>query len=71
MRAKVCQSRKSKHSIMNHSGFGRLTVTKHGVTIEVPKEYLFEDGRIKKYAMKLIDKQINSIILAELHKEVC
>lgn len=70
MRAKVCQSRKSKHSIMNHGGFGKLTVTRHGVTVEVPAEYLFEDGRIKKYAIVLIDKQIERE-LQLLEKEVC
>lgn len=69
MRAKVCQSRKGTHSIMSHVGFGKLTITKHGVTIEVPPEYLFEDGRIKKYAQKLIDKQIQRE-LSLLVKEV-
>lgn len=70
MRAKVCQSRKSTVSIMNHGGFGDLTITKHGVTVLVPRSYLFEDGRIKKYALKIIDKTIANH-LAQLNKEVC
>lgn len=70
MKVKVCQSRKSTHSIMSHIGFGKLTIIKHGVTIEVPPEYLFEDGRIKKYAQKLIDKEIN-LRLIESEKEAC
>lgn len=70
MRAKVCQSRKSRHSIMNHSGFGDLTITKHGVTVSVPRSYLFNDGRIKKSGLKLIDKTIAKY-LAQQEKEVC
>lgn len=70
MRAKVCQSRKSRHSIMNHSGFGNLTITKHGVTVNVPRSYLFNDGRIKKSGLKLIDKTIAKY-LAQQEKEVC
>lgn len=70
MRAKVCQSRKSRHSIMNHSGFGDLAITKHGVTVSVPRSYLFNDGRIKKSGLKLIDKTIAKY-LAQQEKEVC
>lgn len=69
MRAKVCQSRKSTVTIMNHGGFGDLTITKYGVTVSVPKNYLFSDGRIKKYAQKLIDKTIDKYLM-ESEREV-
>lgn len=54
--SKICQSRKSTHSIMNHGGFGLLTITRDGVTISIPEEWLFEDGRIKKYAIKKVEQ---------------
>lgn len=52
---KINQSRKSTHSIMAHSGFGVLTITREGTSILVPKSWLFNDGRIKKFAVKNID----------------
>lgn len=71
MKAKVCYSRKSTASIMNHGGFGDLTVTKHGVTVFVPRSYLFGDGRIKKYAQKMIDKTIDKYLMEmESEREV-
>ena len=58
---KVSKSRKNMHSVMNHIGFGRLTVTMEGITVEVPSEWLFNDGGLKKYAQKAIKRQINAI----------
>lgn len=54
--SKICQSRKSTHTIMAHPGFGMLTITRNGVTISVPEEWLFSDGRVKKYAIKNIER---------------
>lgn len=54
--SKICKSRKSTHTIMAHSGFGMLTITRDGITIQVPEEWLFNDGSIKKYAIKNIDR---------------
>ena len=36
--------------------FGMLSIISHGVTIHVPEEWLFNDGRVKKYAVKNIDR---------------
>lgn len=55
MRAKVCQSRKSTHSIMNNEGFGMLFITRNNVTVAVPEDWLFADGTIKKYAKAKIE----------------
>lgn len=51
----ICKSRKSTHSIMAHQGFGMLTITRNGVTISVPEEWIFNDGRIKKYALAKVN----------------
>lgn len=53
---KISKSRKSTHSVMAHGGFGMLSITRNGVTIHVPEEWLFNDGRVKKYAVKNIDR---------------
>lgn len=53
---KINKSRKSTHSIMAHGGFGMLTITRGNVSILVPEEWLFNDGRIKKYAVEKVDK---------------
>ena len=52
---KVCKSRKSTHSIMAHPGFGMLTIRRGATVILVPEEWLFEDGRIKKYALAKVN----------------
>lgn len=52
---KVCKSRKSTHSIMAHPGFGMLTIQRGNTIIHVPEEWLFEDGRIKKYAIAKVN----------------
>lgn len=64
---KICQSRKSTHSIMAHEGFGLLTIKKGNVVIHVPEEWLFNDGRIKKYAL---DKVNQMFAKAELFNNV-
>lgn len=53
--SKICQSRKSTHSIMAHPGFGMLTIQKGATVIHVPEEWLFNDGRIKKYALAKVN----------------
>lgn len=35
-------------SILKGQGFGNLKITRNGVTVEVPSNWLFKDGRIKK-----------------------
>ena len=52
---KVCKSRKSTHSIMAHEGFGMLTIRRGATVILVPEEWLFSDGRIKKYAIAKVN----------------
>ena len=51
----MCKSRKSTHQIMSNGGFGLLTITRGNATISIPEEWLFEDGRIKKYAQAKIE----------------
>lgn len=58
---KISKSRKSTESIMNNTGFGMLHITRNGNTISVPEEWLFDDGRIKKYAIKKIDRMFKKI----------
>lgn len=53
---KINKSRKSTHSIMAHGGFGMLTITKNNTTIQIPEEWLFNDGRIKKYAIGKVEQ---------------
>lgn len=53
---KINKSRKSTHSIMAHGGFGMLTITRNNVTIQIPEEWLFADGRIKKYAVDKVNE---------------
>jgi len=53
--SKVCRSRKSTHSIMAHEGFGLLTIRRGATIIHVPEEWLFSDGRIKKYALAKVN----------------
>lgn len=63
MKAKVCQSRKSMHTVMSNGGKAQnLTIIRNGVKIQVPEEWLFSDGRIKKYALK----QINLLVAKQL-----
>lgn len=70
--AKICKSRKSTHQIMNNGGFGLLTITRNNTTISIPEEWLFEDGRIKKYAQAKIESMFkkaeafNSMSLEEV-----
>ena len=51
----ICKSRKSTHQIMSNGGFGLLTISRGNTTIAIPEEWLFEDGRIKKYAQAKIE----------------
>lgn len=68
---KVCKSRKSTHSIMAHGGtFGLLSITRNNVTIQIPEEWLFEDGRIKKYAQKRIDSMFKKAIAFNQTEEI-
>lgn len=53
--ARISKSRKRTHSIMSNGGFGILTITRGEYSIQVPEDWLFEDGRIKKYAIKKVD----------------
>lgn len=56
-KAKVAPSRKSTHSIMANSGFGKLTIHKpEGVTVVIPQEHIRKDGRIKKNVSKLLSE---------------
>lgn len=54
---KICQSRKSTHSIMNNGGtFGHMIIRRGEFAITVPNSFLFSDGRMKKYAIQQINK---------------
>lgn len=55
---KISKSRKSTHSVMNNEGFGLLTITIEGVVINIPEEWLFKNGQIKKYAIKRVNAMV-------------
>lgn len=61
----ICQSRKSTHSIMNNQGYGKVTIIRGEYSVEVCEDWLFSNGKIKKYARVLIDE-----MFAELEKKV-
>lgn len=63
---KISQSRKSTHSVMAHAGFGMLTIIRGETSILVPESWLFNDGTIKKYAVKNIDRMFSK---AQAHNE--
>ena len=52
----ICQSRKSTHSIMNNQGFEGVTIIKDGTEMYIPKEWITQKGKIKKYALKAFHK---------------
>lgn len=60
---KICQNRKSTHTVMNNNGYGALKIIRNGLSLLVPKEWLFTDGTIKKYAQKNIDKRFKELEL--------
>ena len=58
----ISKSRKSTNSIMNHQGYGNITITlKTGTIIELTADDLTKDGAIKKLTLQ----RINSIIQKE------
>lgn len=56
MRARVCASRKNMANVMEGAGFGDLIIERHGIKLNIPKEWLYSDGRMKKYAVELVDR---------------
>lgn len=52
----MCPSRKRMTSVMNHGGFGELTMKVNGIDVVVPKNFVFNSGKIKKKYLALIDK---------------
>lgn len=56
---RVCQSRKSMHSVMNNTGYGLMTITRNGITVEVPPSYFKKDGNLKKYALEIIEREFS------------
>ena len=53
---KVSASKKSTQAIMSNPHFGGVTLTKGNVTMFIPKEWLFNDGSIKKFALEKWNK---------------
>lgn len=47
---KINESRKSTHSIMGHQGFGGVLLKQNDVELYIPNEFLFKNGKLKKYA---------------------
>lgn len=56
----ICPSRKSTHSIMNHSGFGELKVIKNGKTVIVPAHYISKCGTIKKVYRDVLEQYLDA-----------
>lgn len=72
MKAKICQSRKNMHSVMNHTGFGSLVIVHRGVQIFVPNSFMFSDGKLKAYAIKYVNLEIEKInTFMEENKNIC
>jgi hypothetical protein len=53
---KINQSRKSTKSIMANQGFGGVLLKEDGIELYIPANWIFKDGRLKKYAQKAWDK---------------
>ena len=49
---RICPSRKSTHSIMNNRGYGNVSLIRNGIEYKFEKSDLFNDGKIKKYALE-------------------
>lgn len=65
MKAKISASRKNMARVMEGGGFGTLTIQRHGIKLEIPSEWLFEDGRIKKYALENIERMFAERLAVE------
>lgn len=52
----ICQSRKSTTSIMANQSFEGVLLTQDGVEMYIPKEWITQKGKIKKYALKAFHK---------------
>lgn len=48
----ICQSRKSTKSIMAHQKFGGVLLKEDDIELFIPSNWIFSDGRLKKYAQK-------------------
>lgn len=55
---KVNSSRKSTTSIMCNPHFEGITLKKENVSMYVPPEWIFTDGRIKGYAINKWNKKL-------------
>jgi hypothetical protein len=53
---KINQSRKSTQSIMAHQSFEGVLLKKDGIEMYIPKEWITQKGKIKKYALKAFYK---------------
>jgi hypothetical protein len=49
---KINQSRKSTRSIMANQRFGGVLLKEDDVQLFIPSNWIFNDGRLKKYAQK-------------------
>lgn len=47
------------HSVMNNAGYGLMTITRNGITVEVPPSYFKKDGNLKKYALEIIEREFS------------
>lgn len=52
---KINKSRKSTVSVMANAGFGDVAITRNGVTITIPTNWMFTTGQIKKCYMQRIN----------------
>lgn len=70
MKNKICKSRKSTYSVMNHTGYGGIILHKDGATMFIPQKYITSKGKIKKYALLEFEKQIKKHEKDNAYKEV-
>lgn len=71
MRAKVCASRKNMSNLMNNGGFGKMTIIRNDIRVDVPETWIFKKtGKVKSYAKDWIEEMFK-YEESLLEKEVC
>lgn len=58
MSQRISKSRKSTHSIMEHSGFGSVTLIKSGLKFVVPQSCLDSIGNVRRGVANFINGSI-------------
>lgn len=66
----MCPSRKRTTSIMNNGGFGEIVEIINGIPVIIPESYLLKNGKMKKYALRLLERlRANKIGVVEFYEK--